>query len=72
MYELSGIPSIIYGKPELATVGYTEQALQQENIEYKDKIAVSVDVKDGYVAIKGWVEKSNILLYDFLKISQLP
>ena len=34
--------------------------------KYGDKIAVGVDVKDGYVAIKGWTEKSQYTLDDFV------
>ena len=37
---------------------------------YKDKIAVGVDVKDGYVAIKGWEEKSNYNCYEFCELMQ--
>ena len=33
--------------------------------EYGDKIAVGADIKDGYVAIKGWTEKSEIECFDF-------
>ena len=32
---------------------------------YKEKIAVGADIKDGFVAIKGWVEKSEIRCDDF-------
>ena len=40
--------------------------------EYKmikdgDKIAVGVDLKDGYVAVKGWTEKSQYSAADFCK-----
>ena len=33
--------------------------------KYKDKIAVGADVKDGYIAIKGWLEKSEYTLDAF-------
>ncbi len=34
---------------------------------YGDKIAVGADIKDGYVAIKGWLEKSEIKCEDYFK-----
>lgn len=34
---------------------------------YGDKIAVGADIKDGYVAIKGWIEKSEISCDDFFR-----
>lgn len=30
------------------------------SFKYKDKLAVGIDIKDGFVAIKGWTEVSNI------------
>ncbi|MBR3768641.1 MAG: 1-(5-phosphoribosyl)-5-[Clostridia bacterium] len=33
--------------------------------KYGEKIAVGADIKDGFVAIKGWVEKSDISCFDF-------
>ena len=33
--------------------------------KYRDRVAVGVDVKDGYVAIKGWTESSDQTLFDF-------
>ena len=35
--------------------------------KYGEKIAVGVDIKDGYVAVKGWVEKSQETALDFCK-----
>lgn len=35
--------------------------------KYGDKIAVGADIKDGFVAIKGWVEKSEISCDDFFR-----
>lgn len=34
---------------------------------YKEKIAVGADIRDGFVAIKGWIEKSEIKCEDFFK-----
>ncbi len=38
--------------------------------KYGDKIAVGVDIKDGFVAIKGWVEKSEYDCFDFCQKMQ--
>ena len=37
---------------------------------YGSRIAVGADIKDGYVAIKGWTEKSQFSLHDFCKNMQ--
>jgi phosphoribosylformimino-5-aminoimidazole carboxamide ribotide isomerase len=34
---------------------------------YTDKLIVSIDAKDGYVAIKGWVNMSELSAYNFAK-----
>ncbi len=34
--------------------------------KYGDKIAVGADVKDGYIAVKGWTENSSLTLDAFL------
>ena len=38
--------------------------------KYGDKIAVGADIKDGKIAIKGWLEKSDIDAYDFCEKMQ--
>lgn len=44
----------------LGTAAVTDEAFLTECIKkYGDKIAVGIDIKDGYVAIKGWIEKSQ-------------
>ena len=35
--------------------------------KFKDKIAVSLDVKDGFIFLSGWKKKTNILATDFIK-----
>ena len=41
-------------------------AMEKYNmIEDGDRIAVGADLKDGYVAVKGWVEKTDLSCEDF-------
>ena len=45
---------------------FLKKALQK----YGDKIAVGVDIKDGVVAIKGWLQKSQYSCFEFCKMMQ--
>ena len=50
----------------LGTAAVTDDAFLCRMVEkYKDAIAVGVDLKDGYVAIKGWTEKSQLTADEF-------
>ena len=50
----------------LGTAALTDEALLKKALEkHGDKIAVGVDIKDGNVAIKGWVERSEVDAFDF-------
>ena len=56
------------GRVILGTAAVTNRAFLQEAVEkYGDKIAGGVDMKDGYVAIKGWTEKSALEGMEFCK-----
>jgi len=35
--------------------------------KYKNKIALSIDVRNGYIALSGWKKQTNILALDFVK-----
>ena len=55
------------GRVILGTSAVTDEAFLLEAVNtYGEKIAVGADVKDGYIAIKGWVEKSQYSLEEFL------
>lgn len=44
--DYRNIPAIIYGKPEIATVGYTEQVLREMNADYKvSKLPLTIAAK---------------------------
>lgn len=56
----------------LGTAAVTDEAFLREAIaEYGEGIAVGADVKDGYIAIKGWIEKSEYTLDAFFAKIQL-
>lgn len=61
------------GRVILGTSAVTDEAFLKEAVDtYGEKIAVGADVKDGYIAIKGWVEKSQFSLEEFLsKMEQI-
>ena len=55
----------------LGTAAVTDEKFLTEAVEaYGEKIAVGADVKDGYIAIKGWVEKSQYTLDAFFEKMQ--
>lgn len=61
-----GVDRVILGTAAVTDEEFLKKALEL----YKEKIAVGVDIKDGYVAIKGWTEKSGYLCFDFMKKMQ--
>lgn len=59
------------GRVILGTAAVNDDKFLKKTMEkYGDKIAVGADVRDGYVAIKGWLEKSEYTLYGFCEKMQ--
>lgn len=55
----------------LGTAAVSDEAFLRAAIaKYGEKIAVGADVKDGYIAIKGWIEKSEYTLDAFFSKMQ--
>lgn len=65
-YLENGADRVILGTSAVTDKKFLEKAVML----YGDKIAVGADVKDGYVAIKGWIEKSQYTLDAFLEMIQ--
>ena len=60
-YLENGVDRVILG-----TAAVNDEAFLKEAIAaYGNRIAVGVDVKDGFVAIKGWTENSAYSCFDF-------
>ena len=60
-YVDAGIDRVILGTAAVTSPGFVEEAVKA----YGDKIAVGIDIKDGFVAIKGWTETSEENAMDF-------
>lgn len=61
-YLSIGVERVILGTAALQD----EQLLKQLVKEYKNHIVVGVDARDGFVAVKGWLEVSKINCFDFM------
>lgn len=62
-YLSAGLDRVILGTAAVEDPVFLRAAVDA----YGGQIAVGVDVKDGYVAVKGWTEKSALRFMDFCK-----
>ena len=60
-YLQAGVDRIILGTAAVQDPAFLQEALK----EFGGKVAVGVDLKDGYVAIKGWTETSALTADEF-------
>ena len=61
-----GVSRVILGTAAVTDEEFLREALNK----YGNKIAVGIDIKDGYVAIKGWTEKSAYSCDEFMQKMQ--
>jgi len=59
----SGVDKVIIGTAAVENKAFLKTACEK----FKDKIAISLDVKDGFIFLSGWKKQTNILATDFLK-----
>ena len=65
-YLFAGIDRVILGTAAVGNLDFVKSAVDK----YGDRIAVGADLKDGYVAVKGWIEKTDLLAEDFFRQMQ--
>ena len=65
-YLDAGLDRVILGTAAVNDSAFLEEALRK----YGEKIAVGIDIKDGFVAIKGWTEKSSLDAFEFAEKMQ--
>ncbi len=62
-YIAAGVDRIILGTAAVNDPAFLQAALDKHG----DKVAVGVDIKDGKVAVKGWLETSELEAMDFCR-----
>ena len=60
-YLGAGVDRVILGTAAVENQDFLKVAVNK----YGEKIAVGVDIKDGFVAVKGWTEASSYSCFDF-------
>ena len=58
-----GVDRVIIGTAAVTDPAFLEEAVRA----YPDHIAVGIDIKDGMVAIKGWLEISQLSCFEFCR-----
>ena len=62
-YLGAGVDRVILGTAAVENQDFLKAAVNK----YGEKIAVGVDIKDGFVAVKGWTEASSYSCFDFFE-----
>lgn len=62
-YLDAGLDRVILGTAAVTDPEFARMAADA----YGEKIAIGVDIKDGFVAVKGWTEKSSLEAFDFCR-----
>ena len=60
-YLDAGLDRVILGTAAVTDPDFAKAAVDS----YGNKIALGVDIKDGFVAVKGWTEKSSLEAFEF-------
>ena len=62
-YNDVGVEKVILGSAAIKEKNFLKEACQK----FPNRIALGLDVKDGYLSVSGWKENSNQLISDYLK-----
>lgn len=66
--EIEGLLAIGIKKVILGTKALHDREFMKETVDkFPGKIIVSIDAKDGYVAVDGWTKTSQVTVDDFVK-----
>lgn len=65
-YLDAGIDRVILGTAAIEDEAFLKKAVEKHG----DKIAVGADIKDGFIAVKGWLERSTVTADEFFEKMQ--
>ncbi len=60
-YLDAGIDRVILGTAAIEDEAFLKKAVEK----YGERIAVGADIRDGYIAVKGWLERSQVTADEF-------
>ena len=58
-----GVDRVVLGTAAVEDIKFLENVCSK----FKNKIAVALDVRNGFIALRGWKDQTNILATDYLK-----
>jgi len=65
-YLTAGIDRVILGTAAVQDEAFLTKAVEK----YGEKIAVGADIRDGFIAVKGWLERSQVTADEFFEKMQ--
>ena len=58
-----GVDKVVMGTAAVENIGLLKSACEK----FKNKIAVALDIRDGLIALSGWIKQTNVSALDFIK-----
>ena len=58
-----GVDKIVMGTAVVENIGLLKNACKK----FKNRIAISLDTRDGFIALSGWTKQTNISALDFIR-----
>ena len=65
-YLSAGIDRVILGTAAIKDEAFLKKAVEK----YGERIAVGADIRDGFIAVKGWLERSEVTADEFFEKMQ--
>lgn len=65
-YINAGVSRVILGSAALASPDFVRETVKK----YREKIAVGIDCRDGYVSVSGWTESSDVNYIEFARLME--
>lgn len=65
-YTNAGIDRVILGTAAVTEPGFVEESVKR----FGDRIAVGIDIRDGFVSIRGWTETTSLDAFEFAEKMQ--
>ena len=58
-----GVDKVVMGTAAVENIGLLKSACEK----FKNKIAIALDIRDGFIALSGWTKQTNVSALDFIK-----